>query len=245
MEPKNAPATVATKTEAPVAKTNFYPPGMEPADKVSEKSAPPTEPQVSAPTASTSRYPPGFAPPPETEKPKKMAVETKATPAPPAEKSEPAKAEKPVQSKVDHLLPPGAESIDALLPPGDTSAPTAKETGSVVPITPATIKAKAASLLPPGADEVEVATGEMQQVALPEKELEEAARPNLPLRADDGHVVKLHEPVKTVGKGVEERELHVLPPEEKRHRRFKWNLAFYVFAIAVLLAVFYVLTNWR
>jgi hypothetical protein len=157
----------------------------------------------------------------------------------------PKKAEKPVQSKVDHLLPPGAESIDALLPPGDTSAPTAKETGSVVPITPATIKAKAASLLPPGADEVEVATGEMQQVALPEKEMEEAARPNLPLRADDGQVVKLHEPVKTVGKGVEERELHVLPPEEKRHRRFKWNLAFYVFAIAVLLAVFYVLTNWR
>ena len=32
---------------------------------------------------------------------------------------------------------------------------------------------------------------------------------------DDGKYVALHEPVKTVGKGLQERELHVLPPEDK------------------------------
>lgn len=109
------------------------------------------------------------------------------------------------------------------------------------------------SLLPPGAGEV-VTSGPMQQVALPDaRQMAAASRPDLPLRAadgsvliptEDGRVLALREPVKTVGKGSNERELHVLPPEEKQRRRRIRTVIMFTVGIVLLVTVFMVLTRF-
>lgn len=147
----------------------------------------------------------------------------------------------PARSKVDELLPPGAE-IDELLPPGDASAPLDETAASPTPV--AKSSGETESLLPEGAEESGRAP--MQQIALPEKEMAEAERPKLPLRAPDGSVViptddgsytTLREPVKTVGEGINERELVTLPPEVKARRRMVRGIIVYMFCIVVLIVV--------
>lgn len=60
---------------------------------------------------------------------------------------------------------------------------------------------------------------------------------------EEGSYVALHEPVKTVGSGVTERELRVLSPEEKQQRRLIRNIVMYTFALLILIATFILLTR--
>jgi hypothetical protein len=147
------------------------------------------------------------------------------------------------QNKADKLLPPRA-AIDDLLPPGDPDAepePTSEPEADVA----AKSGRKPESLLPDGAAEVD--PGAVQQIALPEKEMAEAERPKIPLRGPDGSIIiptedgrytALHEPVKTVGEGLNERELVRLPPEVRQRRRRKRNIIVYIICIIALLALF-------
>ncbi len=96
----------------------------------------------------------------------------------------------------------------------------------------------------------------MQQVALPEEEmarqLKALNRPlppsNVPKNAvlietEEGEYVALREPVKTVGKGLEARELRVLTPEEKARRRLIRNVVVYSVGLIILVTVFMLLTR--
>lgn len=80
----------------------------------------------------------------------------------------------------------------------------------------------------------------------------EASRPKLPDRladgsvvipTDDGKYVALREPVKTVGKGSQERELRVLTPEEKQKRRFVRNVIVYTIGLVILIVTFALLAR--
>lgn len=94
----------------------------------------------------------------------------------------------------------------------------------------------------------------MQQVALPEEEmarqLKALNRPlpptNVPkdavlIETEDGGYVALREPVKTVGTGANERELHVLTPEQKAKRRIIRNLVVFSVGLTVLFVIFMLL----
>jgi hypothetical protein len=147
--------------------------------------------------------------------------------------------------KVEEMLPPGAADLDAPLP----QAPIRSNVPLPIP------KHVPDSLLPPGVGE-DVPSGALQQVALPEAEMErqwrEMNRPapptNVPKDAvliptEEGSYVALREPVKTVGKGVNERELHVLPPEVKQKRRALRTIIVYVVGLIVLVVSFILLTK--
>jgi hypothetical protein len=245
----------------------MYPPGMAPPQA-------PTKPAAPAPTPTTapidSRYPPGMNPPGKVEAPLRpipvskveaapipTPVETKPTPAPvvapsSTAPSSPAPSRPAAKSKIDELLPPGAD-VDDLLPPGAADVPAALATPST-PIAASTTPVED-PLLPPGMGEVPVG-GPLQQVALPEEEMARQMRelnrplppPDAPKDAvliptDDGKYVALREPVKTIGKGLEERELHVLPPEVKQKRRLVRNFVVYTIMLLILIAAFYLLLN--
>lgn len=255
---EKGPAPAPAKVEP----ASMYPPGMAPPQA-------PTKPAAPAPTPTTapidSRYPPGMNPPGKVEAPLRpipvskveaaptpTPVETKPTPAPVVAPSSPAPSRPAAKSKIDELLPPGAD-VDDLLPPGAADVPTALATPST-PIAASTTPVED-PLLPPGMGEVPVG-GPLQQVALPEEEMARQMRelnrplppPDAPKDAvliptDDGKYVALREPVKTIGKGLEERELHVLPPEVKQKRRLVRNFVVYTIMLLILIAAFYLLLN--
>lgn len=92
-------------------------------------------------------------------------------------------------------------------------------------------------LLPPGVDD---APGE--QVALPAGASMAASiahRDERTMITEEGEVVSLHDPVKTVGDGDEQVELHQLTPEERAARRFRKNLIVWTVGILILVATMY------
>jgi hypothetical protein len=58
------------------------------------------------------------------------------------------------------------------------------------------------------------------------------------IETEEGNYVALHEPVKTVGHGIDERELHVLPPEVKQKRRLVRNFIVYTVGLVILIVAF-------
>lgn len=99
------------------------------------------------------------------------------------------------------------------------------------------------------------APGALQQVALPEAEMARqlkamnrpmptsAAKDAVVIETEDGNYVTLRDPVKTIGKGLEERELHVLPPEQKKKRRIVRNIVVYSVGLVILYVIFMLLTK--
>jgi hypothetical protein len=238
-------ARPAEKPAAPrVDPAALYPPSATP----KKKEPKPTEAKtVPTPVSkSESLYPPGQAPAPPA--PAKDRLDPMPVlpvrPGSPATTAAP--STKPQRSKIDDLLPPGADEIDALLPPGGDAPVLTPQ----IPLTPAPVSKPADdSLLPPGMGE-ELAAAAMQQVALPEEEMQRQMRelnrpikPAVPkdavvIETEEGDYVALREPVKTVGRGVEERELHVLPPEVKQKRRLVRNFIVYTIGLVVLIVTF-------
>ena len=51
----------------------------------------------------------------------------------------------------------------------------------------------------------------------------------------------LREPVKTIGRGDDERELHQLDAEEKARRRFRKNIIVWTFGAVILLITIFIL----
>ena len=65
------------------------------------------------------------------------------------------------------------------------------------------------------------------------------------LPTEDGKVVPLHDPIKTVGRPGQEIELRQLSPQEKARRRAVRNLIMSVGSIVLLTIVFYVLLKHK
>ena len=103
------------------------------------------------------------------------------------------------------------------------------------------VPAKTDSLSPPGTVPRGAPPG--RHIPLPV-----GGRPGEVLQADavntpteNGGVTALREPVKVVGQGDEQRELHRLSSEEKAQRRFKQNVVMWVFGAVVLACAAYCL----
>jgi len=63
----------------------------------------------------------------------------------------------------------------------------------------------------------------------------------LVIPAEDGTLVTLREPVKTVGEGDEEIELRSLTPEEKERKRLKKNVIVWGFGLVIIAITLYAL----
>ena len=61
------------------------------------------------------------------------------------------------------------------------------------------------------------------------------------LVTEDGEVVSLRDPVKTVVHGGEEMELHQLTSEERAARRFRRNLIVWTIGIIILIVTMYLM----
>lgn len=124
-------------------------------------------------------------------------------------------------SKADPLLPPGAA-------PASTSQPKKSAADELLP--PGASE-KSDELLPPGAGQGP--TSKQIAVRAKSKELvEQPGRIHMP--TEDGDVVTIREPVKTVTVGDEEMELNELTPDEKERRRFIRTIFVWGFCVVVL-----------
>lgn len=242
--PGMAPPSKSARTPSGTPSTpadNRFPPGFAPQKPAS--SPPPERPKPAEPASIDNRLPPGASP----KKPAEPAPRSSApfnTPAPSAAP----------RGKIDDLLPPGAEESDSLLPPGSGSP--VPQSSAVAPLRPVAASPSVDdALLPPGMGDV-VTSGPLQQVALPEEEmarqLKALNRPlpptNIPkdavvIETEEGEYVALREPVKTIGKGAEERELRVLSPEVKQRRRLIRNVVVYAVLFTILVVTFMMLTR--
>lgn len=147
----------------------------------------------------------------------------------------------PQSGEVENLLPPGAASLDVLLPHGalDFRAP---ETSPGADRGAASAPATALdALLPPGAGEAAATIGE--QVAIPAAPKRSPTRHlNVPANTivvptPEGGFVTIAETPKTVGEGEDVVEIRRLSSEEKAKRRFRKNLIFGGFCLAILIVV--------
>ncbi len=97
--------------------------------------------------------------------------------------------------------------------------------------------------MPPGAAST-AAPEEGQQVALPNKQEDDAKKGSpdaFVIQDEDGSLVTVHEPKKTVRRGNTELELKPVSKEEKDRRRSLTNLIVWGFCALVLGVVVYVL----
>lgn len=133
----------------------------------------------------------------------------------PAQQS-PGTGSKPAESGGSGQASSAGADIQSLLPPG------ASTSGSSGP------SSNAASLLPPGTGNPAAS----QPIA--------AASGHTPT-SDDTGLLRLREPVKTIGHGDDEIELRKLTPEEKARKRFKKNLILWGFGIVMLVVTMVIL----
>ncbi len=141
------------------------------------------------------------------------------TAAPIEPRVDPDKSHETKSHATDSLVPSSAKSadftVDRLLPPGDASR-TAVPTQTTVPRA-ATRPAPAPA---EGADSFVIVD-------------------------EDGASVTLHEPVKTVGQGENERELHQLTREERARSRLRKNIVVAVVCVVIVGIVAAIMLNIR
>jgi hypothetical protein len=118
----------------------------------------------------------------------------------------------------DFPSPPQSSAADALLPPG-AAAP--DSTALPTPSAPQIDKAKTV------------------------KEKKKSDEKPVLIPTEEGGYVALHEPVKTIGAGSRERELHRLTPEEKQKKRLVKNIVMAAVGVLVLLISLAVLLYTR
>jgi hypothetical protein len=210
------------------ADAHLYPPGMQPKDALAKKERPeqPERPR-------DERFPPGAA---RRENPDKR---TDKRPEPKGDVRPGPLPESPVPTSP-------APTVDDLLPPGATAA------GSVAPGPDAVVSRQTVvdTLLPPGAP-ADPAAMPTEQVALPDapppapKPMPVAAPGRLVLPTPDGDYVTVEnkEGVKTISSKGEEIEIRKLSPAERTRRRRVKNAVMFIFAIALLAVVIFIMTR--
>lgn len=148
-------------------------------------------------------------------------------------------------------LPTGVDDLPPAVDDTSTVEDTRRGEGDLLPPGASPRRSRGAGAeLPPGLDDEEEA-GPSEQRALPDGAMLAAAAKapsrtrdgSVLLTTEDGQVVALREPVRTVGKGLNERELHTLSAEERTRKRFVKNLVVWTFGIVVILVTIMVLMS--
>ncbi len=219
--------------------SSMYPPGYTPPAK--PKDSPSTKPKERS--KARDQAPQKSAPPPADLLPPAATQTTKDAPTiVTTDKSEPA----PSQPTTKETKSSRGTAVDDLLPPGASAS-----SGTAAPEQKASLKRPAVDeLLPPGATQ-SADTDSVQRIDLPRKGATTAAALNRPIAApgdtftipsEDGGVATIHEPVKKIVAGEEERELHTLTPEEKERARMIKNVIVWTVCAFVLAAALFLLT---